>query len=140
MTYKKGYYSMIDVTLAVSESEIALIYPQYDVSWLVEQIDDLKSVLFDLGLDTNQHFELQEITQHRNRLGQVVTCGRYLGYERGDDSWLKSGYASQAAKDKSRNSRMTDDLYRMKGLTIDMQESMERKDKYRDLEKEDHGW
>ena len=137
MTYKKGYTSMISDVMHVSESEIAMIYPQYDVSWLVDRIDDLKSVLFDLGLDSNQNFTLQEVTQHRNRLGQVVTCGRFEGVERSDTGWLKSGYASQAARDKSKNSKLLDDLYRERGLTQDMQDAMERKDKYKEIEDEE---
>ena len=135
---KKDYYSVIMSVVHVSESEIASIYPEYNVSWLTENIEDLKSILFDLGMDTSKHFELQEVTQHRNRLGKVVTCGRYLGEERSDSDWLKSGYASPAAKDKSLNSRLTDDLWRSRGLTIDMQAAMERKDMYSNSSEEDN--
>ena len=138
---KKGFHSMICTDFIVSESEIAMLYPEYDVSWLVERIDNLKTILWDMGMDTlNENFNLSEVVQHRNRLGQVVTCGRYTGYERGDDSWLKSGYASQAARDKSKNSKLLDDLYRERGLTQDMQDAMEKRDRYKDLEDEDHGW
>lgn len=140
MKKKKEYYSMIATPLHVSESEIAVIYPEYDVSWLIENIEDLKTVLYDLGGDTSKHFELQEVTQHRNRLGNVVTCGRYILEERSDIEWLKSGYASEAALDKARNSPMTDCLYREKGLTIDIQQAMENRDKYRTLEEEEQDW
>ena len=142
MTKHKGVYtSMIDNTYIVSESEIAMIYPQYNISWYTDQIEDLKTVLWDLGMDTqNENFTLQDVTQHRNRLNQIVTCSRYAGLERSDSAWINSGYASQAAIDKSRNSRMTDDLYREKGLTVDMQQAMEKKDKYQVVEDEEESW
>lgn len=142
MTKKKGEFkSMICTDYIISESEIAMIYPEYEVSWLEDSIDDLKTILWDMGMDTvNENFELQEVTQHRNRLGKVVTCRRYVGQERSDLEYLRSGYASQAAIDKSRNSRMTDDLYREKGLTTDMQAAMEAKDKYKVLEDEREDW
>lgn len=132
---------MIDNTYILSETEIAMLYPEYDVSWLVENIDDLKTILWDMGMDTlNENFTLSEVVQHRNRLGKVVTSGRYVGVERSDDDWLQSGYASEVAMDKSRNSPMTDCLYREKGLTIDMQQAMESRDKYRTLEEEEQDW
>ena len=142
MTNKKGHYkSMIDNTYLISETEIAMFYPEYDASWLVENIDDLKTILWDIGMDTvNENFILSEIVQHRNRLGKVVTSGRYVGIQRSDEEWLKSGYATQEAIDKSRNSMLTDDLYRMKGLTTDMQDAMEKRDKYKDLEDEAEYW
>lgn len=138
---KGGFKSMISTDFIVSESEIAMVYPEYDVSWLVENIDDLKTVLWDMGMDTvNENFELSEVVQHRNRLGKVVTCGRYVGIQRSDDDWLNSGYATQEAIDKARNSRLCDDLYRQRGLTTDMQAAMEAKDKYKVLEDEGEDW
>jgi len=128
---------MICTDFIISESEIAMLYPEYNISWLTEEVDDLKTVLWDMGMDTvNENFTLSEVVQHRNRLGKVVTCGRYVGQERSDLEYLQSGYASQAAIDKSRNSPMTDCLYREKGLTTDMQQAMEAKDKYKTLEDE----
>lgn len=134
---KKEYYSVIQSTIHISESEIAILYPDYQYSWFENNTEKLKGILFDLGADTNQYFEYHEPTQHRNRLGKVVTCGRYFCQERLDNDWIKSGYASEAAKDKVKNSRMLDDLYRAKGLTVDMQEAMERKDKYKEIEDEE---
>ena len=130
MTKQKEYYSMISTPIHISESEIAFAYPQYNANWLTENLSDLNAVLFDLGLDTSKHYQLQEVTQHRNRLGKVVVCGRYLGTERDDTDWMQSGFASQAAKDKAKNSRMLDDLYREKALTIDAQAALERKDMF----------
>lgn len=141
MTRKGTFKSMIDDTLIVSESEIALVDPEYSADWLVENIDKLKSILWELGMDTaNENFTVSEVVQHRNRLGNVVTCARYVGHERSDNDWLWSGCASEAALDKSRNSRMLDDLYRVKGLTTDMQDAMEVKDKYKALEDEAEDW
>lgn len=138
---KKGFKSMIDNTFLISETEVAMAYPEYTSDWLVENIDDLKTVLWDLGMDTkNENFTLSEVVQHRNRLNQVVTSGRYVGVERSCEEWLKSGYASQSAIDKARNSQLTDDLYRMKGLTTDMQAAMEKKDSYKELEDEVEEW
>lgn len=141
MSKKGNFKSMIDNTYLVSETEIALAYPEYDSSWLVENIDDLKTVLWDFGMDTvNENFTLSEVVQHRNRLGKIVTSGRYIGQERSDDEYLNSGYASEAALDKARNSPMTDCLYREKGLTIDIQQAMEKKDNYKDLEDSAEEW
>lgn len=132
---------MIDDTLIVSESEIAMVDPEYSADWLVENTDKLKSILWELGMDVvNKNFTVSEVVQHRNRLGNIVTCARYIGHERSDNDWLKSGYASQAAIDKSRNSPMTDCLYREKGLTTDIQDAMEAKDKYKTLEDEAEDW
>ena len=124
---KDNYISKIASKLHVSESEIAALCPSYDSSWSEEQIND---VLYELGLDSNLSYEFQEASQHRNRMNKVVTCGRYYGREREDDSWLNSGFASQAVKDKLKNSRILDDLYRAKGLTEDCIEAAEWKDKY----------
>lgn len=141
MTKKGNFKSMICTDFIISESEIALGYPEYDVSWLVENIDDLKTILWDMGMDTlNENFTLSEVVQHRNRLGKVVTSGRYVGIQRSDEEWLKSGYATQEAIDKSRNSRLCDDIYRQRGLTTDMQDAMEAKDKYKVLEDEGEDW
>lgn len=139
MTKKKEYFSMIQASLHVSESEIAALYPDYEYNWFDNDIEKLKSILFDLGLDTAQYFEYQTATQHRNRINKIVTCGRFYGSERSDTDWLNSGYASAAAKDKSRNSRLTDDLYRMKALTIDTQLALEARDKYNVIEEEQEG-
>jgi len=136
MQKKKEYYSVIMSVIHVSESEIAALHPDYEYSWNEEQVDKLKGILFDLGLDTNQYYELQDCSQHRNRMNKVVTCRRWYGSERLDDYWIRSGLASQAAKDKVKNSRFVDDLYRMKALTIDTQLALEIKDRYNKIENE----
>ena len=62
--------------LFVSESELALTDAAYDYSWLETNKDYLFKLLHDLGLDVNRDLEYQDVTQHRNRLNQLVTCGR----------------------------------------------------------------
>ena len=122
-----NYVSKIASLIHTSESEIAALYPAYSSNW---DEDQLKAALWELGLNSNLNYEFQEASQHRNRMNKVVTCGRYYGREREDESWLKSGFASQAVKDKLKNSRILDDLYRAKGLTEDCIEAAEWKDKY----------
>lgn len=82
----------------VSESELLLADSNYEASWLNTNKDKLFEMLYTLGLDINRDLEYQDITQHRNRLNKVVTCGRYSGLERTDTEWINSGYASRAAK------------------------------------------
>lgn len=59
----------------------------------------LKKVLWELGMDTSCPIHTTTCT-HRNLQGQVVTCLRYVGEERCDDSWCDNGYASVHALDK----------------------------------------
>lgn len=136
---KKEYYSVISTPMHISQSEVSYLYPDYTFDWHFTEVQKLKGILFDLGLDTNQFYEFSEVTQHRNRMNQVVTCNRWFGVERSDIEWLKSGYASQAAKDKAKNSRLCDDLYRAKALTIDTQLALEARDKYNVIEEEQEG-
>lgn len=132
---------MICNDFIVSETEIAMQYPEYNSDWLSENIDDLKTILWDFGMDTlNENFTVSDVVQHRNRLNQIVTSARYVGLERSDTEWLNSGYASQFAKDKAKDSRLLDDIYRSHGLTTDMQDAMEAKDKYKTLEDEEQDW
>ena len=129
MTKQKGnYYSMIAATIHVSETEIAALYPDYQYSWYENDKEKLAGILYEFGIDTSQYWEYQEPVQHRNRMNQLVTSGRYYGNERLDEAWLNSGLASEAAKDKAKNSRLLDDLYREKALTIDTQMALERRD------------
>lgn len=137
MTKHKGeFQSMIAATLHISETEIAKFHPDYKYQWVSEEKQKLEDILHSLGLDTSQYWEYQEPCQHRNRLNQVVTSGRFYGTERTDEVWLNSGLASTAAKDKSRNSRLTDDLYRQRAMTIDTQMALENRDLYNLVEED----
>ena len=124
---KNNYVSNIASLIHISESEVAALFPDYDSTWNEEKV---KQALWELGADTNQHYEFQEACQHRNRMNKLVTCYRWYCREREDEEWLKGGFASQAVKDKQKNSRILDDLYRSKGLTTDCIEAAEWKDKY----------
>ena len=132
----KKYYSDIAAYSTISESELALVLDDYSVDYFYEPTKKkvLDAILWELGMDTKQKYELQDVTQHRNKLGNVVTCGRYFGHERQDQEWLQSGLASQEAKDKAKSNRLVDEMYFQKGLTHSAQVAAEIKDKYRNAE------
>lgn len=133
-------YSNIAAWKIISESEIVLAFSNYDVSWWDESNPKRKILLklfYQLGIDTDYPIKLQGVTRHRNQLNKVVTCRRYLGEERQDKEWLNSGYASKEAKDKARKSRITDEIYWTKGLTVDCQVAGEIKDSYISISEED---
>lgn len=135
---KKEYNkSPICAPVHVSETEVAALYPDYNSNWATEEPDKLRGILFDLGLDTDEFYELQPTSQHRNRMNQVVTCCRWYGSSRIDQQWIKSGLASQDAIDKAQNSQLLNDLYRMRGLTVDAQVAMEYKDRYCKVEEQE---
>jgi len=99
----------------VSESEIALAYPDYDCSWEEEAPDKFKDILWSFGIDLSKSVERQDGLFHRNRLNQVVFCSRWVGESRQDKEWLESGFASKEAIDKSSGSKLLADLYKQKG-------------------------
>lgn len=99
----------------VSLSEITEVFPTFTPESLNDKPDDLKQILFDLGMSLETDIEIQDNIMHRNRFGQIVQCTRWVGDERTDEEWLKSGYASQAAKDKAKGGRLLLDMYRLKG-------------------------
>lgn len=101
----------------VSESEIATVKDGFTLEWATENPKEFNEMLYELGFDTNSSVELQEDLTHRNSFNAVITCARWVGAERIDARWLRSGYASQEAKDKATGSKMLEDLYRQKGMT-----------------------
>ena len=100
----------------ISVSELYAVDKKYTEKFVSENGDTVKSVLYDLGLDTSSHYE-QQFNTHRNRLNQVYTGTRFVGLERTDEKWLNSSYASVAALDKAKGSHLLTDLYAQKGLT-----------------------
>ena len=44
-----------------------------------------------------------DFVEHRNRAGVVVKCDRYVGFERLDTEWIKSGNASEMAEIFAKN-------------------------------------
>lgn len=125
--------NMISAYCIISESELCLAEPNYNHEWFnTDNPNHIKllNTLYDLGINIDEGVEVQQSVQHRNRLNQVVTCGRYIGSERIDTSWIESGFASKEAIDKASGSKLLEGLYRAKGMTIDAQIAMEYKDKY----------
>lgn len=108
--------SSIIALVYISLSELQTIDPRYTEQWVDSSEQELLGVLQGLGLDVNQPWERQ-IVEHRNRFGNLITGSRWVGSERIDKEWIESGYSSQSAIDKSKNNRMLNDLYRMRGMT-----------------------
>jgi hypothetical protein len=122
--------SLIVATVIISESEIKRVLPDYDASFETEKPTYFKKILHELGLDTTLTFTRQDGLWHRNRLNEKVLCSRYVGEERQDEEWIKSGYASQEAQDKYSRNKILEDMYRTKSLTKDTQEVLESRDHY----------
>lgn len=101
----------------VSESEIATVKEGFNAQWALDNPKEFNNMLFDLGIDIKSAVEVQEGLTHRNGFGNIITCTRWVGSERVDLVWVRSGYASQEAKDKATGSRMLEDLYRQRGMT-----------------------
>lgn len=99
----------------VSMSELALGKPDITYEWAEKNPEEFKKLLHGMGMNINIPWDTQRDIQHINRLKRVVVCDRFVGNERTDDEWVKSGYASQSAIDKSLGNALLVDLYRMKG-------------------------
>ena len=97
---------MTIAVIFVSESELVLADPAYQTDWIDTNKDHLWKLLDSLGMDITADIDFQEITQHRNRLNQLVTCRRFAGFERLDKEWINSGYASREAKIAASGSKM----------------------------------
>lgn len=59
--------------------------------------DWFKETLYLLGVNTKSDDLAVVVCTHRNAKGVAVTCRRWSGPERLDNSWIKSGYASDEA-------------------------------------------
>lgn len=121
-------FSQICAVIAVSESEIQALFPDYSAEWETKTPAVFKSILWDFGLNVNQEYNRQDFVQHRNRMNKQVLCSRWVGNERYDSEWLNSGLASKECLDRAKNNRLLDDLYRAKNMTVDMQSYLEQKD------------
>jgi hypothetical protein len=102
----------------ISLSELYKADPKFTEIYAMQNEAELKQILYNAGLDTNQSYEHQ-VNQHRNNFNEVYTGSRFVGLERIDSDWIESGLASREAKDKASGSRLLVDLYRSKGLTTD---------------------
>lgn len=99
----------------VSMSELALVKPDITYDWAESNPEEFKKMLFGVGMNINIPWDTQRDIQHINRFKKVVVCDRFVGNERTDDEWIKSGYASQSAVDKSLGNALLTELYAMKG-------------------------
>lgn len=127
--------SLIVAYIAVSESELFFLYPNYTYELSSENPHLFKSLLWRLGLDSTLPWSIQENIIHRNRFNQVTQCTRFMGEERQDKEWLESGYASREALDKASGNKILEDLYRIKNCTKDTQAVLESKDIYTEIDK-----
>lgn len=121
--------SAIFALCIISESELAKVIPDYSYS-LEEDQDKFLKLLYDLGMDVERPYSRQDAIQHRNRFNEIVVCSRWVGEERVDDDWIESGYASREAIDRASGSKILEDIYRSKHMTIDAQEMLEARDRY----------
>lgn len=128
--------NLIVATVIISESEIKKVLPTYDSSLEESSPTTFKLMMYKLGADITKNYERQDFIQHRNRFNEVVTCSRWVFQERLDEQWIKSGHASREAIHKAGGSKLIEQLYREKGLTEDIQQALEARDRYYE-EKED---
>ena len=108
--------SSIIALVYISQSELWTVNQMYTQEWVQNNPQQLEQVLYDLGLDVNQPYEVQHNT-HRNRFGNINSCTRWVGNSRLDDEWIESGYASSEAIDKQQGNSLVKDLYSLRGMT-----------------------
>lgn len=118
---------MIVALCIVSASDIAFVMRDFTYQWAEENKEDFEKLLYKFGMDIRYVYEEQDGEgegevgtgiQHTNRQNKVVKCKRWVGMERTDDEWLKSGHASREAKDKASGSKLLADLYNQKGYRV----------------------
>jgi hypothetical protein len=85
MKYKKQNRNSISRN--ISESDLAT-FKEYDGSVAIRN-----QLLYKLGVDTSLPVEVLEC-QHRNLQGKVHDGVLFMGFERLDRGWCKSGFAS----------------------------------------------
>lgn len=84
---------MIGHTLSISD---LLLIDNFKSAFGSDDKKAIENILFENGLDTAEPYTL-EFSKHRNLRGNIVSCERYVGEERQDASWIKSGAASWPA-------------------------------------------
>lgn len=88
MKYKKQAKNTISRN--ISESDLQ-VFKEYD-----NTVASRNKLLYKLGVDTSMNIEVIEC-QHRNLQGKVVEGKLFMGFERLDREWVKSGHASTEA-------------------------------------------
>lgn len=81
---------MIGHTLSISD---LLLIKDFQTAFGNDDKQAIEKILFENGMDITEPYTV-EFSQHRNLRGQIVSCDRYVGEERQDKCWLKSGAAS----------------------------------------------
>jgi hypothetical protein len=95
-------------------------------SLLDDETVGLERVLTEVfGFDNKVAFSVNNswyesmVCEHRSRGGKIVTCERFVGLERMDDKWLKSGYASEDVKLMAKDdASLVGELERLSGRSI----------------------
>lgn len=88
MKYKKQGKN--NISRNISESDLQT-FEWYDGSVTVRN-----NLLYKLGVDTSLPIEVLKC-HHRNLQGKAVECNLFMGFERLDSEWVKSGHASTEA-------------------------------------------
>lgn len=88
---------MIGHTLSISD---LLLIKDFQIAFGNDDKQAIEKILFENGMDIEEPYTV-EFSQHRNLRGQIVSCDRYVGEERQDKNWLKSGAASWEAQVES---------------------------------------
>lgn len=88
MKYKKQAKNTISRN--ISESDLQ-VFKEYD-----NTVASRNKLLYKLGVDVSMTVEVIEC-QHRNLQGKVVDGRLFMGFERLDLDWCKSGFASLEA-------------------------------------------
>ena len=104
----------------VSVSELYKSNPTYTEKFFQDNPETFRKLVYECGIDTDNYYEIQ-VNIHRNNFGEIYSGTRAVGMERTDPVWLGLGFASTEAKDRAKGSKLLNDLYRSKGLTMDRQ-------------------
>lgn len=108
----------IPAIIQISLSEIQKVKPEVTKEWIESNQGEFMQMLHSLGADVTYKVT-EEYNQHRNRFEEVVTTYRWVCEERRDDSWLTSGYASEAAIDRGLDNQLLNDCYRLRGIVAE---------------------
>lgn len=102
----------------LSLSDLVLV-DGFKTAFDLEDKEAIEAILHQNGMDVSAGYRT-EVKLHRNLQNKVVKCGMYIGFERLDDEWIKSGAASMEAiiaSSKDDNLRFT--LRKMKAQAGD---------------------
>lgn len=96
----------------VSESELQKVIKDWDYFYPEKNPISFKKILHGLGGNVDKSIEIQDNPPylHRNRLGEVAYCRRWVLAERLDAEWIESKYSSREARNAASNSRLVQDL------------------------------